>query len=62
VEYLSTGHHEKPSHEEIDIEQRIGDRKAPRQNKDWALSDSTTKEREKEGILVEDGKEGRLGM
>ncbi|MBF0507133.1 MAG: cysteine--tRNA ligase [Nitrospirae bacterium] len=42
----------------IDIEQKIEDRKAARQNKDWTLADSIRKELEEMGILLEDGKSG----
>ncbi len=42
----------------IEIEQKIEDRNAARQNKDWALADSIRKELEEKGILLEDGKSG----
>ena len=41
-----------------DIERKIGDRRAARQDKDWALADAIRKELEDKGILLEDKKSG----
>jgi cysteinyl-tRNA synthetase len=43
---------------EADIEQKIKDRQAARQSKDWALADAIRKELDEKGIILEDKREG----
>ena len=41
---------------ESDIEENISERKAARENKDWAKADAVRKQLEDSGILLEDKK------
>ncbi|MBI5212523.1 MAG: cysteine--tRNA ligase [Nitrospirae bacterium] len=43
---------------EADIEQKIKDRQAARQNKDWAAADAVRKELDEKGIILEDKRDG----
>ena len=43
---------------EADIERKIKDRQAARQNKDWAAADAVRKELDEKGIILEDKRDG----
>lgn len=43
---------------ELDIEEKIKERKAARENKDWAKADAVRKQLEDNGVILEDKKDG----